>query len=481
MTCAARTPVSGGGWTLLGIAIAMLLGGGIKAAAQPQSQTQSQAAEQPQAAVPTQEPPPTSPATPSTPVPTPRKFHVAVEAKVNLRDSQDTQFPLRSPYPGSGGEQAYQETVDPGTHGEVSSLSLQMDYQASPLFQAHLRFDGLNLYYRNPTSTDRQYDLAELWVRWGREPRVAVLPAAPGFYVRAGKFRRAEQQADRHLESYGLVTTAFDRWEDAGVELGGDLGRHFFVKAALTQGNPLFIRDPNALAGDTPDLLGSYDQARLNSGMVVLYDTHVESISFAHPEYAGYLGYRLADAAGGTGLEVMGWGRQRTLANSIGLPGSPIGGDLAILVGPGGAPILPFHGDTKQELGLNVWLYHDSGLSLYSQLVAQRVAGLARTGVEAEAAWRIELPLVWAAGGHQLFRSIAPAVRYSQLNDGFHNLFPTSEPSLAWNWQKYDGGLRIALWMDLDLTVEYSYNRIFLDPQQVINENEALATLRIRI
>ena len=29
-----------------------------------------------------------------------------------------------------------------------------------------------------------------------------------------------------------------------------DLGRHVYVKVSATQGNPVFIRDPNALAGD---------------------------------------------------------------------------------------------------------------------------------------------------------------------------------------------------------------------------------------
>jgi hypothetical protein len=106
---------------------------------------------------------------------------------------------------------------------------------------------------------------------------------------------------------------------------------------------------------------------------------------------------------------------------------------------------------------------------------------LGRTGLEAEAAWRIELPLALAAGGKQLFSYVAPAARYSKLRNRFANLHPTPEPSLAWDWEKIDGGIRLGLWAEVDLTVEYSYNRIYLNPQLYRTENEALGTLRIRL
>jgi hypothetical protein len=178
---------------------------------------------------------------------------------------------------------------------------------------------------------------------------------------------------------------------------------------------------------------------------------------------------------------VMAWGRRRTLAAAESIPGSPLAGDLAILSGPDGAPILPFHGDDKEETGLNVWLYRMNGMSLFGQYVYQRVAGLARDGIEIEGAWKIDLPLVLAAGGHQFLAWIAPAVRYSRLHNDFPNLFPTPEANLAWDWEKYDGGIRLGIWHDVDLTLEYSYNRIYVSPQVVDNENEALATVRIRV
>lgn len=408
--------------------------------------------------------------------PAPRRFKLGIELDANLRHSVDTNEASRYPY------LQPQETVDPGSHAEISNVALLADYNPSPLWRAHLRFNGVNLYYRNPTSTDHPYDLAELWVRFGRETGPAIVPERPGMYVKLGKFARPEREQDRHLQSYGLVGTAFDLFEDAGLEVGADLGRHFFVKAALTQGNPLFIRDTNALAGDTPDLLALDPEyrARLNGGLTILYDTHVERLDFAHPEAAGYLGWRLGEPGGAGGLELMAWGRRRRLAASFDLPGSPLDGDLATFT-PRGTPILPFHGNGKQEVGADLRIFHASGLSLFAEIVDQLVAGLGRTGIEAEAAWKIDLPLAWAAGGRQLFSFIAPAVRYSKLHNRFPNVARTPEPSLAWDWEKLDGGIRIGLWGGIDLTAEYSYNRTYLNPHLTESENELLGTLRIRL
>jgi hypothetical protein len=404
-----------------------------------------------------------------------QQFKLGFELDANFRHSDDT---VVGKYAAYG---PIQETVDPGSHAEVSNVSLLADYDPSPLWHAHLRFNGVNLYYRNPTSTDHPYDLAEIWVRFGRETRTAVVPEQPGVYLKLGKFAHPERQQDRHLQSYGLVGTAFDLFEDAGLEAGADLGRHLFAKVAVSQGNPLFVRDTNALAGDTPDLLLPYSKARLNSGLPILYDTHVEHLDLAHPEYAGYLGWRLGDPAGQSGLELLGWARRRKLARSVDLPGSPLGGDLAILQPLGEPIVVPLHGDGKQEIGADLWIYHASGLSLFGAYVDQLVAGLRRTGIEAETAWRIDLPLAWAAGGRQLFPYLAPALRWSRLHNRFFNDPSTREPSLGWDWQKLDGGIRFGLWAAIDLTVEYSWNRTFLRPGVTQNENELLGTLRIRL
>jgi hypothetical protein len=416
------------------------------------------------------------------PQPPPRRFRLGFELEAGYRHSDDVRFAYSVPrQPGGPPTHGVEETADPGSHAELTLLALLADWEPASLWHTHLRFNGVNLHYRNPTSHDHPYDLAELWLRYGRETAPAAAADRPGAYAKLGKFPRAERQQDRHLESYGLAGTAFDLFEDAGLEAGADLGRHLFAKLALTAGNPLFVRDPNALAGDTGYLLLEPDEgSRRNSGITILYDTHVERLDFSRPEVAAYLGWRAGDAGSGSGLELMAWGRRRRLAPAVDLPGSPLGGDLATLR-PLGTPIVPLRGDGKQEVGGNLWIYHRSGLSLFAQYVDQLVAGLGRNGWEAEAAWRIDLPLALAAGGRQLFSYLAPAARYSRLHNRFANLHPTPEPSLAWDWQKLDGGLRLGLWGGVDLTGEYSYNRIHLTPRLYRTANEALATLRIRL
>ncbi len=118
-------------------------------------------------------------------------------------------------------------------------------------------------------------------------------------------------------------------------------------------------------------------------------------------------------------------------------------------------------GDDKREAGGNVWLYL-GGFSFFGQYVDQKLAGLPRTGLEGEVAWRFDLPLVWAVRGRQLFPSIAPAVRYSKLDNNFRNPAQTPSPSFAWDWEKIDAGLRLGLFTGLDLTVEYADNRFIL-------------------
>jgi hypothetical protein len=403
-----------------------------------------------------------------------RPFRLSLGLDSDFRHSSYLAFNTGYPYAASA-----QETVDPGSHLEVSNVQLRADYQPGPLLAAHLLFNGVNLDYRNPTSTDHPYDLAELWVRYGQETPVATVPSRAGAYVKVGKFDRPEKPLDRPLASYGLLDTAFNLFQDVGVEAGADLGRHFFAKAAFTEGNPLFVRDPGALAGDTPDILAG-TPANLASGLVILYDSHVETFDWSHPETAGYLGWRIGDAAGANGVELMAWGRRRTLAAAADLPGSPLDADLAVFLGADGYPILPIHGNGKEEAGINLWAYQQGGGQIFGQWVYQKVAGLARSGFEIEGSQRVDLPLVLAAGGHQTSTYYAPALRYSRLHDAFPNLVPTPEPTLAWDWEKYDGGVRFGLWREIDLTLEYSYNRIFVTSHVVDSENEALATLRLR-
>jgi hypothetical protein len=418
----------------------------------------------------------------------PAGFHyrLGFEAKVNYRVSPDARFavPFRfSPDQLPVGEtHAYEETVNPGSHLEVSNVTLLADGAWADLVKAHLKLDVINLYYRNPTSTDHKYELAELWLRAGRETAPAALPPGDGLYLKAGKFAKFERQNDRHLESYGLVSTAFNRFEDVGAELGADLGRHLYAKVSWTAGNPVFLRDPDALAGDngTPALLRLHPDPHLHTGIDILYDTHVDHFNFNHPQLGAAAGVRFADDAGSRGLDLRVWGRRRTLAPAVDFAGTFYRGDLRVLMGPPGFEILPITNDRKDETGANLWLYL-GGLSVFAQFVDQRLAGLPRRGYEGEAAWRIELPLWFAAAGHQLLTSIQPAVRFSRLDNGFKNLLPTPAPSFAWDWYKVDAGLRVVLLSGLDLTAEYADNTFTLASGAKKHEYEFLSTLRLRV
>ena len=422
------------------------------------------------------------------------RVSVGFEGKAHFRASDHNRFPVNFPFslvPGllpPGQTQAFLETVNEGSHFEISTLTLLLDATWGDGLSAHAKIDAIDLYDRNPTSTDRKIDVDEAWIRFGVEPQAATLPGRGGVYLKIGKFAHFERQNDRHLESYGLVSTAFNRFEDAGAELGLSLGRHVYVKLSATQGNPVFLRDPNALAGDngTPVFRQPNPDPELKSGIVMLYDAEVEDLDVdGDLELGGGVGVRFADEAGRNGVDVLAWAYRRKLADRVELEGTFYGGDLDLLDGPGLPPpfpdtTLPISGDDKEEVGANVWVYF-GGLSVFGQYVDQELAGLGRTGIEGEAAWRFELPLVWAVGERQLFPAVAPAVRYSQMDHDFRGHPLTSAPSLAWDWKKLDYGVRLTLFEGVDLTLEYADNRFTLASGAERENNEALATLRWKI
>ena len=419
------------------------------------------------------------------------RLSFGLEAKANFRNSEENRFPVNFRFDPvqlpAGQRQGFEETVNPGSHFELSNVALLVDAVWGDGLAAHGKIDFIDLYDRNPTSSDKKVDVDEAWIRFGVEPEPAALPARGGVYLKVGKLPKFERQDDRHLESYGLVSTAFNRMEDTGAELGLNLGRHVYVKLSATQGNPVFLRDPNALAGDngTPALLRANPDPELGTGVVILYDAEVEDLDVdGDLESGAGVGYRWADESGRSGLDVLAWGYRRKLAKTVELEGTFYGGDLDLLNGPVDTdPILPISGDDKEEFGANVWLYL-GGLSFFGQYVDQELGGLPRTGIEGELAWRFELPLVWAVGDRQLFTFLAPAVRYSKLDNDFRNrpnTFGTPSPSFAWDWEKIDAGLRLGLFSGVDLTVEYEDNRFILGNGAKRENNEFLTTLRWRV
>lgn len=404
------------------------------------------------------------------------RYRLGLELKANWRDSKDTRVlnPFRFDMLGFNPPlpRAFLTTVDPGSHAEISVVTLRFEANWSELWAARVKLDFIDRYDRNPTATGDELDIDEAWLRWGREIDGGGAPSdRRAVYAKLGKFGKFERQDDRHLESYGMMSTAFNRFEDIGIELGIDFTHNLYAKVAYTQGNPLFFRDFNALAGDN-GLKGSnfanlpeFDRDRafeFNRGFPVFYDADIdfEDVDFEKPELGLGIGWRWSsDRVVG---DFLAWAYRRELAETIELDGTFYHGDLDLLLGPLNLFSLAVKDDDKAEVGANLWLYR-GGFSLFAQYVDQDLAGLLRDGFEVEAAWSFELPLWVAAGGRQLFPWIAPAVRYSELNSDILdanpnplNPFPYPAPSVKWDWTKLDLGLRLGLWENMDLTVEWA-------------------------
>lgn len=423
------------------------------------------------------------------------RLRFSVEAKAQFRDSDENAYPspprtqptaLQGSASGLGSlvapvhTSASLATVNEGSHLELSTVTLYADAEWGGALVMHAKIDVVDLYDRNPTSSDHNVDVDEAWIRFGREAGPAELPERPGAYLKVGKFPKFERQNDRHLESYGLVSTAFNRFEDSGLEVGADLGRYLYLKASLTQGNPVFIRDPNALAGDNGTTTAN---SRLGSGIPLLYDAEVEDLDLdGDLEVGAGLGMRWENASRSSAFDLLVWGYRRKLANTVALNGTIYPGDLDFLNGPITSTPLPLTDDDKQELGGNLRL-HFGGFSFFGQYVDQELGGLKRRGFEGEVAWTFELPVVWGVGGSQLFSYLAPAVRYSKLEPEFAGgsvLFPY--PSVRAEWEKIDFGLRLGILDDIDLTIEYADHQFTIVSDGSEGENnELLATLRFKI
>jgi hypothetical protein len=393
-----------------------------------------------------------------------------IELRANYRWSREQSHPIPFPFD----PPQFLTTVDPGHQVELNVADLQLDFGYGELFAARAKVHAQAKHRRNPTSTDRQIDADELFVRIGRKPEFLERPAGTTFFVQAGKFPKMERQPVRLMESYGLAATAFNRFEDVQLLVGGTIGRNFYWRAQAANGNPLFIRDPNALAGDngTPDSL-RFDP-ELGSGFPILYNAETEDLFFdtANMQIGEALGYRWQSADESVGFDVIAFHYQRDLADTVDLTGTLYGGDLDILAVPEVIPNarLPFAGKNKEEYGARVFAEWGSA-TVIAQFTSQDIAGLERDGWELEAGYRI--PLAWG-----WLESIQPAVRASGLDNHFRPSPPFPSPSVWWDWQKYDVGVRVGLKRGLDVTFEYSHHEV--DSARELNPAEALVTVRWR-
>ncbi len=401
-----------------------------------------------------------------------------LEIRGNYRWSDD-EF-LNRPFP-TGSRLA---TPDPGHHVELNVADLQLDVDYGDWIAARIKAHGSAKHRRNPTSNDRTADVDELFVRIGPKPEILDRPEGTTFFLQAGKFTKMERQPVRLLESYGIAATSFNRFEDVQVQIGGTVGRSFYWRAQAANGNPLFMRDANALAGDngTPELLEG-KQPPYGAGFPIFYNAETEDLFFEtdHVQIGEGLGYRWQRQDQSAGFDILVFHYERDLADREELTGTFYGGDLDLIdrplpPGAGGPNGFVLDGRTKREYGARVYGEWRGG-TLIAQFTKQSIAGLQREGWEVEAGYQFPLRLGW-------IESIQPAVRVSGLHNRFSPLtgdvaaqFPA--PSLWWNWLKGDAGIRVGLRHGLDVTAEVTKHNTVAAKE--LNMREMLVTLRWRV
>jgi hypothetical protein len=400
------------------------------------------------------------------------------ELRADYRWSDDESHPIPFPFPPNfippGQTRVLLQTPDPGSHFELNVADVTFDLGYGEWFLARAKVHAQALHRRNPTSDDRQIDADELFVRIGHKPEMLNTPAGTTFFAQAGKAPKMERQPTRLLESYGLVANAFNRFEDVQLLVGGTIGRNFYWRAQASSGNPLFMRDPNALAGDngTSDRQPPNPSVDIKSGFPILYDAEVESLFFetGNVEIGGAVGYRWQTADQRAGFDVILYHYQRELAASVDLYGTFYNGDMDLLDGAFGIGDLPITSNDKEEFGGR--LYGEwGGLAGTAQYVTQDVAGLERDGWELELGYHLPLSLGW-------IESVQPAVRYSALDNHFlGTVFPA--PSVWWDWQKLDLGVRVGLPKGFDVTAEYTTHDI--ESRFPLELKEWLVTVRWRV
>ena len=405
------------------------------------------------------------------------RFRLKAEIKTNFRDSTRDSFSVG----GTGAPFAVVlATASGGASAEISNIALIGEGDLTPHILAHFQINFLDLYNRNPTSSADRVTVRELWLRFGKKYESAVFTPDSSFYVELGKFPRFSKQIIRRMESYGLWGTAVGRFEEIGGEIGGSIGSHVYFRGSVTNGNPLYMRDPNALAGDngtSERTVGSTTPVVYQSGFPILYDTQSNDVNFSGKfQYGGGVGVRFNWGENNRdGVDVMAWYFRRILADRVDINGTFYSGDLRLLAGflvP-----LPVTGNTKTEYGSNLELKL-GGLHLFSQYVHQDIAGFVRRGYEVEAAYRIPLPGLFASGDSSVVNWIQPVVRVSALE--YDYVIPAGfvAPSFGWNWHKYDVGLRLGIIRGLDMTAEFARNDV-RSKIRVLHPDEFLLTFRV--
>jgi hypothetical protein len=428
-------------------------------------------------------PPSPSPPGPS-PAAEPQPFRLWGEVKTNLRHSPAVQtrvFTPTAPGPFTFTPTGFQRTPDAGTALELQNVSLIGEGDLGIGVAAKVELHVLDLYNRNPTSSDHRLFVRQAWIRFGQKADALTGAGESRLYVLAGVAPRFSKPTARALESYGMWLTAVGRFEMPQLQIGGALGRHAYWRAQVGKGNPLYYRDTNVLAGDN----GTRPEGTLTpsptyeTGFPIFYDAKIDELdTHGQVEWGAGLGARCAVAEGSRGLAIDGlaWYFHRRLADSVTLPGTTDKGDLELLRGHGFP--LPFEGRDKSEAGLNIAARYGRA-RLDAQLVRQDIATLVRRGFDAEIGIHFALPGLFLVGETPVGNWIRPVVRVSIID----NLFdaPITYPALSvdWDWRKYDFGLRFGVVRDVDLTAEYSRHDMIVPTVGTLHPDEFLMTLRV--
>jgi len=429
---------------------------------------------------------PTPTPTPS-PSPAPRRFRLGGELKAHFRHSQFEEVKDNFPFPDfflpPGQTEVFERTASSGSSLEVSSFNLIGEGDFTPDISARVEVHFIDLYNRNPTTSDDKIAVREAWLRFGH--KYEALDPAPGtsFYGEIGKAPRFTKPRVRRLESYGLWSTAVGRFEELQVELGGSVGRNFYWRGAVANGNPLFFRDPNALAGDngTPERIPSPtprpvsgQHPIIESGFPILYDSKADDFDLNGKFQVGAgLGYRARNADDTRAFDALGWYFHRDLADAAPIRGSFYLGDLTILKGV--LIPLPFSGRNKSEYGLNVEARYGDW-RVFAQYVNQDVADLGRHGFEVELAWQKPLNGLFASGDQSVVNWIQPVFRFSNISNDFETPTAYPAPSVGFDWRKYDFGVRVGIVRNLDFTAEYAHLDMIAPP--TLHPDEFLLTFR---
>ena len=403
-----------------------------------------------------------------------------LEIRADYRWSDDEQHRVGFLFPPGflppGQTVGFLKTVDPGSHFEFNTTELRLDLGYGELFAARAQVHFGGLHRRNPTSTDRKIDADELYVRFGPKPDFLERPAGTSFFVQAGKAPRMERQPIRLMESYGLASTSFNRFEDVQAIVGGSVGRNLYWRLSAANGNPLFFRDPNALAGDngTPGLNNRPGETELASGFPILYNAETEDLFFKtdHVQFGQALGYRWQRADETLGFDLIAFHYRRTMADTENLTGTFYGGDIDILDGPFNGGGLPLTTRKKEEYGARLYgEWHN--LTFIAQFTKQHLAGLQREGWEGEAGYSIPLNLGFV-------QSIQPAFRASGITNRFTGVGTIQpDPAMWWQWTKFDAGVRIGFKRGVDVTLEATRHNV--GSRFKLHLREYLATVRWRV